>query len=170
MRISGFSLRRNLRFGGRGKIIRLRKGTGGWETCFGNQEKEWARGEGQNCGAAPWGYGHQAACCRIYFSSRPARTATAKGGGEQLKTGTQKLGIYYVLGVIFIGPTLCHSYYIYIYLHSYINSVAPEDVTMLRYYVIIDSHQGNHYKSFPVHSLRKKEVNSDTLKKNYDPK
>ena len=54
------------------------------------------------------GQPHGVVCCRIYLSSRLARTATAKGGGEQLKTGTHNISLYYVLGVIFIGPALHH--------------------------------------------------------------
>ena len=51
--ISDFSLGRTLQFGGRSKIIQLRKGREGRETCFqGNQEKEWVRDKGQDGGAA----------------------------------------------------------------------------------------------------------------------
>lgn len=53
---------------------------------------------------ALWDGGHQAACCTIVFSSKLAKTATAKGEGDQLKMGTQELEKCYVLGVIFVDP------------------------------------------------------------------
>ena len=77
---------------------------------------------------APWACGHQTARGRIYVSSQLAKAATAKGGGEELKMGTQELGEYHVLGVI-LRASLSTTLYI---------SVAPEDTTVL-YCVVTES-------------------------------